>query len=72
MKVKDPILHYYFLNKDISVTDKENSLEFSRVVLEVSLEGSMSQIFYLGPSFYFMLCRTKYFINKGKVTRFLT
>ena len=34
------------------------------------MEGSMSQIFYLGPSFYFMESRKKSFKKLPKVTRF--
>ena len=56
MKVKDPIFHSHFFNKDISVTNEENIQKFSGVVLEVSHEGSVSQV-YLRPSCHFMLCR---------------
>ena len=37
---------------------------------ECYLEGTMSQIFYLGPSFYFMQSRKKSFKNCPKVTVF--
>ena len=51
MKVKNPLFHSHFLNKDISVTDKagdkDNIMTFSGVVFEVSLEGSVSQIFFI-------------------------
>ena len=36
----------------------------------IIFEGSMSQFVYLGPSFYFMLCRKKYLKKVPKVTRF--
>ena len=39
---------------DISVNIYIIDLEFSMCILEVLVEGSMSQIFDLGPSFYFM------------------
>ena len=52
--------YFYFLNKDILVTNKEKLLKFSGIILYVCFEGSMSQIYYLGPSFDFMLCRKKY------------
>ena len=39
---------------DISVTIYNIDLESSVSILNVLLEGSMSQIFDLGPSFYFM------------------
>ena len=61
------IFHFHFLNKDISVTNKEKLMKFSRDVLHVMSEGNMSQIFYLGPSFHFMLCRKINFENIPKV-----
>ena len=36
------------------------------------MEGTLSQIFYLGPSFHFMKSRKKSFKKCQKVTRFLT
>ena len=39
---------------DISVTIYIIQLTFSVWVLKVLLEGSSSQIYYLGPSFHFM------------------
>ena len=39
---------------DISVTICAIDLRFSVYILKVPLEGSMSQIFDLGPSFHFM------------------
>ena len=39
---------------DISVTIHIISLRFSVYIRKVLPEGSVSQIFYLGPSFYFM------------------
>ena len=55
--------HFYFLNKNISVTNQNELLNFSGILLKVAFEGSVSQIFYLGPSFNFMLCRKK-ILNK--------
>ena len=46
--------HFYFLNIDISVTIQVFGLTFMVCVLKVTLEGSMSQYFDLGLSFYFM------------------
>ena len=66
-----PIFHIYFLNEDISVTNKEKVMKFSGDVLHVVSEGSVSQIFYLGPSLHFILCRN--FLKKyQKLTVFLT
>ena len=39
---------------DISITIHVIDLRFSVYILKVLLEGSVSQIVYLGPSFYFM------------------
>ena len=39
---------------DISVTNYAIDLRYSVYILKVPLEGSMSQIFDLGPSFHFM------------------
>ena len=47
-------------------------MKFSGLALHGIPEGRVSQIFDLGPSFYFMLFRKIYFENKQKVTRFLT
>ena len=32
-------------------------MKFYLLILEYVMEGTVSQIFYLGPSFYFMKCR---------------
>ena len=48
------IFHVIFLNKDISVTTLDITMKFSMTALQIHSEGSVSQIFYLGPSFYFM------------------
>ena len=50
-KNKNLIFHVIFFNKDISVT----TLDITMTALHIHSEGSVSQIFYLGPSFYFML-----------------
>ena len=48
------IFHVISLNNDISVTVADIILKFCMLVLHILPEGSVSQIFYLGPSFYFM------------------
>ena len=53
-KGKILIFHVIFLNNDISITVADIILKFCMLVLHILPEGSMSQIFYLGPSFYFM------------------
>ena len=53
-KNRNLIFHVIFLNKDISVTTLDITMTFSMAALHIHFEGSLSQIFYLGPSFYFM------------------
>ena len=53
-KSKNLILYVIFLNKDTSVTTSDITMKFSMIAPHIYPEGSMSQIFYLGPSFYFM------------------
>ena len=53
-KKKNLIFHDIFLNKDISVTTLDITMKFSMTALHIHCEGCLSQIFYLGPSFYFM------------------
>ena len=53
-KGKIKIFHVIFFNKDISITVADIILKFCMVVLHILPEGSLSQIVYLGPSFYFM------------------
>ena len=53
-KGKILIFHVIFLNKDIFIIVADIILKFCMSVLHMLPDGSMSQIFYLGPSFYFM------------------
>ena len=53
-KNKNLIFHVMSLNKDISVTTLDITMKFSMTFLHIHSEGSVSQIVYLGPSFYFM------------------
>ena len=43
-----------FLNWNISVIIRANSIKLGRLVVGGQLEGIMSQNLYLGPSFHFM------------------
>ena len=47
---------------DISVTIYLIDLSFSVYILKVLLEGSVSQFFYLGPSFHFMAKNGQLFV----------
>ena len=53
-KNKNLIFHVFCFNKDISVTTLDITMTFSMTALNIHYEGSLSQIFYLGPNFYFM------------------
>ena len=53
-KNRNLIFHVIFFNKDISVTMLDITMKFSMTALHIHSEGSVSQILYLGPSFYFM------------------
>ena len=46
--------HFYSLNMDISLNIYTLVIKFYTCVLDIPLEGSVSQIVYLGPGFYFM------------------
>ena len=71
-KSKSLILYVIFLNKDISMTTQDIAMRFCMTSLHINCEGSVSQIFNLGPSLYYMLFRKLCFENIQKVTRFFT
>ena len=56
-KLKNIVFPYICLNKDISFNITCTLLKLYMPVLEYVMEGTMSQIVDLGPSFYFMKCR---------------
>ena len=53
-KNKNLIFHLIFWNKDISVTTLDINMKFSMTAFHIHSERSMSQIFYLDPSCFFM------------------
>ena len=53
-RTKNLILSFIFLNVDISFNIQNRVLKFSVVVVGIIIEGTLSQIVYLGPSFSFM------------------
>ena len=53
----------YFLNVIFSKTIGYRGFKFCLHVLQTHLEGTVSQIFYLGPSFYFMTKIGKHFAD---------
>ena len=52
-----------FLNFHLSVTIAYKDLKFCLLSTDIHLEGTMSQIFYLGLSFYFMSKNGKHFLK---------
>ena len=46
--------HYYFSNVHISVNNEFRNLKLGIHVASIYIEGTVSQIFALGSSFYFM------------------
>ena len=53
-KCKNLIFYGGFFNTNISVTTQDIAMKCCMTILHIHIEGSVSQIFYLGPSFYFM------------------
>ena len=53
-KGKILIFHVIFFNKDISIIVADITLKCCISVLNILPEGSVSQIFYLGPRLYSM------------------
>ena len=51
-------LRFYFLNMDISLNIYTLVITVYTGVLNIPLERSVSQIFYLGPGFYVMIKKT--------------
>ena len=53
-KSKIQIFCVIFFNKDISVTTSDITMTFSMTASQFHPEGSVSQISYLGPSFFIL------------------
>ena len=68
--IKILIFTLIFLNADISVNIQSNVFIFSLVVLNSIMEGTVSQIFYLGPRSNFMESRKLNFQKIQRVSRF--
>ena len=56
-ELKKLIIHKLFLNTDISLNILTKCLTFSLCIVHYHIEGTVSQIFYLGLSFCFMKSR---------------
>ena len=55
--MKKKSLHTTFLNKDFSLDIVQKAIKMFTVIIKSSMEGSMSQFFYVGLCSFFMLCR---------------
>ena len=53
-------LNLYFLNVDISVAMHDLYLKLDRCIEDIAVEGTVSQIFDIGPSSFFIKFRKKY------------
>ena len=53
-KSKNSFFYNNLLNVDFSITIADTEFKFCFPILHTHLEGTMSQILYLGFSFYFM------------------
>ena len=62
-KSENVIFDKPFLNVDFSITRAYTGFKFCSISLHTHSEGTVSKIFYLGPSLYFMARNGKHFIN---------
>ena len=53
-QILNEIFHFYFLNSDILLIIKITIIKFYTDIKNIHMEGTVSQIFYLGLSFYFI------------------
>ena len=51
---KNSFFHFYFSNVHISVNNEFGNVKLCIHVANIHVEGTVSQIFSFGPSFYFM------------------
>ena len=56
-KFEKLLFSIYFLNWDILLNIFFRITKSSTAIDKIHMEGTMSQIFYIGPSFCFMKCR---------------
>ena len=47
--IRKLFLHFYFLNVDIFLTMQDPTLKFYIHIENINVEGTVSQIFYIGP-----------------------
>ena len=71
IKCEKCIFSIYFFNMNISFNMSTTFIKIYLLDIETIMEGTVSQIFDLGPSFYFMQCGKLDMKKLQKVTRFL-
>ena len=54
-QIKYQFFHFYFLNCDISLILEITVITFYTDVKNIHMEGTVSQMFYLGLSFYLFM-----------------
>ena len=57
--MKNVNLHTKFSNKDISLDTVQKPIKIITVILNSSMEGSVSHFFDVGLGYFCMLCRRK-------------
>ena len=57
---------------DNSVNIETRLLKFCVLIVDIIMEGTVSQIFILGPSFYFILSGKLFLQNLLNILRFLS
>ena len=57
LKIGKHVFHIQFFNMDISLVIKVTIMNIATCVAEIHCEGNVSQNLYIGPNFYFILCR---------------
>ena len=60
---ENEFLNFYFLNVDIFLTMTGLTLRLYRCIENIAVKGTVSQIFDIGPSLFFMKFRKKYSIE---------
>ena len=57
---ENEFLNFYFFNVNISVTMHDLNLKLYRCIEYITVEGTMCQIFYIGPILFFIKFSKKY------------
>ena len=60
---ENSFLHFYFLNVNISLTIQDPIFKFYICIKNITIEGTVSQIFDIGPHSFSMKFRIKYSKN---------